>query len=265
MRLERGATLGPTDRPGGGGEDSEGVLETVPEARVSIGHLKWGKLVAEKGGHVISDFEFTRVSENLPKDIQRDIVYPKLCGISSLDVAPGSSERGALVIRSLPDGSMAAARVRFRSEAGDGVRGRPYAQSESWYIDPQTWPKHAAHITSRLADLRAEPDVRSERPANWNEVEPREFTDPEHQILALEGLDADARFLAELISSRSEKEGVVVPSDKFADEKSFLEALGKAVETLHRTNPESVADMRITVGILEREGGWIQFMPQKRE
>ncbi|OGG53553.1 hypothetical protein A2851_03890 [Candidatus Kaiserbacteria bacterium RIFCSPHIGHO2_01_FULL_53_29] len=234
--------------------------DIIPEEQVEIGMVNDGKLVVGENRRVpfAGGYNVTSVTAGL----RNQGIDPLLLHLQlGRDFDPALIQqdmraKGALILKTLPNGDMGIERVRYRSEAGDSaIGGRVHRQSTILEIPAEAWYRNAELFTTVSTALRAEPDS-----ALKINVAPEVLTTVEHEIPLLNELDPNTRYLADLISSNA-KEGTVVPSDKFSDEKSFLEAFGRAVEALYWTDPSSVADLKVTVGIVKLSGGWIQFNP----
>src|SRR4051812_13033232 len=111
----------------------------------AVEELHYGKVVVAKGGplHPDADHKITYRTSGLrrPKAlVPRRLVDET--ALSRAHIEPEWVERGALLFRAVDAGSrgLAAMRVRYRSEAGEGIPGREYQQSTVVFLpDAEYW------------------------------------------------------------------------------------------------------------------------------
>lgn len=283
MALERTSPFlhNAPDKPrGGSGDDydgsdstnaiSEGVLEVVPGGEVKVEFLHYGKRVDKEDRNRVpyqEGYGNTGFSSGFELKSFSAVSWTGIMGrrTGTQDFIDDSRGPGALAIRSLPNGNIAAVRAQYHSEGGDDTAGRIFQQSTSWVIPGQYFEKYASAIGAEISD-RLHTELVSVR-VPWQKLEGQEaqkISVPEHAIVSIDHLDEDARFLADiLLKPRDSK--ALIPSGRFTDEKSFLMALGKALETLKKVAPEKITDIRILVGGLKEdvdlEPQWIQYNP----
>ena len=264
-------------------DTSREILERIPSETGIIEHMNYGKRVlAERSyehmGKKITaknvvpnseGYETTRRSVGMRGvDKVIDLGVAKMLDVqrfSPHSISDYKSQVGILAIRTLADGSVGAVRARFRPEAGDGEGGRVYQQSNSWQIPQEFWTRHAGFILDQLAQLRAVPDLVTEDRRKLAADVPHVFNAPEHAVFTYESLIPDEKYLADVILA-PRKGAVVIPTERFESEGAFLKAFGAAYETVWRMNPESVADLRLAIGVSEELGPeWIQFSPKPDE
>ncbi|GEM_PF-3973034 len=267
MALERFSnriTHSPPDSLSGGSDDaheekgSGAPLEHVPTEKAVLGQVIYGKLIDASGAVTPEGYGVTTRTAGIPQETAHMIKATKMLGISMLDtsnIKPGAKKIGALIIRTLQD-SVVVQRVRLRPEGGEDARGRQYQQASSLLIPIAFWQRNASQLAAKIADLRAIPDSKDVARTERFDKEPDVFESAAHDISTLEGLDANARFIADALLADTVLQ---LPPGMFPDEKSFLTALGKAIETVACIDPEKVSGLGITVGINKLNEQWIQF------
>ncbi len=234
------------------------TLEHIPAEKAAIGQVIYGKLVDASGAVTAEGYGVTAKTAGISQDTAQMIRATNMLGISMFDtsdIKPGAEKIGALIIRTLKD-NVVVQRVRFRPENGEEARGRQYQQASSLLIPVAFWQRNASQLAAKVCSLRAIPDSKDVARTERFDKEPQVFESNAHDISTLEGLDANARFIADALLTDTVLQ---FPPERFPDEESFLVALGKAIETVACIDPEKVSGLGITAGINKLGDQWIQF------
>ena len=227
-----------------------GQMRSLPSlASVNVEHLTYGKLVAGKNGPVPfgRDFEVTRMSAGLAR-WKFDAMRPS--GLTQESwahdkVDPACEGRGVLIVKQVAnpnnptETAVVIARLRFCSEAGEGIVGRRYLQCTSWLVESAEWNRYASSIlTAASSSLTATPDEiipegdaaeesarKSDNLISLPIVAPsiqHQFPEPVRQILghALEQSRSGVR--KELVQG----------NESFRDEDEFLAGIRQALDWL---------------------------------
>lgn len=268
---------------------SESILKHIPAETFEIAECNYGKLIepiraltAEEkekwkksrtfgssgsipettGGHVVPgrDYEITRNSTGLQDEQILQVLPHKFFPFDPLpnDI---KSPQGSLVIRQLPGNIVAAQRARYRPEAGEGRPGREYLQANTLIIPMNFWQRHASQLADRLANLRANPDLISSPESERKNIDPRVVDTEPHDIPTVEGLNEGARLILESLQSSS-RTPIAASPGLFPSEKSFLTALGQAVEVYAYINPNQTPDLKVAIGLANNQklkGRWITY------
>jgi hypothetical protein len=211
--------------------------------------LTYGKLVTGKNGPVPfgRDYEVTRMSAGLARwkfDAMRPSGLTKESW-SHEKIDPACEGRGLLIVKQVADPNNRAetavviGRLRFCSEAGEGIVGRRYLQCTSWLVGSAEWNQHASSIlVAANSSLTATPDEiipagdsaeesarKSDKLISLPVLAPsiqHQLSEPVRQILG---------HVLEQSRSGAWKE-LVLGNESFRDEEEFLAGIRQALDWL---------------------------------
>jgi len=144
-------------------------------ALASIGEVKFGKLVQQPRGPVVTGFEhaITSRTRDMPPDVvdacRPDLLVPADANPIQM-IETWTQEQGGLVIAPLlrPRVSHAdrlwciAGRIRPYTERGVGQGGRPASMLTAWPLPAQAWAQSLPALVAAMGtDLKAEPELAS--------------------------------------------------------------------------------------------------------
>lgn len=219
-------------------------------ASIDVEHLTFGKFVTCENGPVPfgRDYEVTRMSAGLARwkfDAMRPSGLAQNEAWAAEKVDPAFGARGFLLVKQIanPDDvsetGVVLARLRFRSEGGEGVVGRRYLQCKSWLVRPQDWSRYASSILAAagselvaIPDEVTKPDDKATEDARKNDrlislslsvpAAKEQFSGPVRQILK-----------HVLDQAKLEKPvQLALGNESFNDEIEFLNGIGLALDWL---------------------------------
>ena len=214
------------------------------------------------GGHVPgynNGYQVTRKTRGLA-EIEIGLATRELLGFNPLPHEL-KNPYGALIIRQLPSGSIAAQCARFRPEAGEDEKGRSYLQANTLIIPENFWYRHASQLARQVAYLRATPDPVSASNSAREGTDPVVIDTEPHEILTPESSSDGTQFLLKALQSTSETV-ISVPPELFGFEDAFVAALGEAVEIFTQMNPNRPPDLKVAINLSDTrqlQGRWITF------
>jgi hypothetical protein len=226
-------------------EGGLGQMRSLPSfASVDVEHLTYGKLVAGKNGPVPfgRDYEVTRMSAGLAR-WKFDAMRPSGLTQESWShekVDPACEARGLLIVKQVANPNNPAetavviARLRFCSEAGEGVVGRRYLQCTSWLVGYAEWNRHASSILAAAsASLTATPDeiIQEESGRKSDKLISLPILAPSIQHQFSESVRQILGHILEQARSGTRKE-LALGNESFRDEDEFLAGIGQALDWL---------------------------------
>lgn len=225
-------------------------MRSLPSfANINVEHLTYGKLVTTENGPVPfgRDYEVTRMSAGLSRwkfDAMRPSGLARKEAWVAEKVDPAFEARGFLVVKQIanPDNpteiAVVLARLRFRSEGGEGIVGRRYLQCRSWLVQSQDWDLYASSILAAAgSDLLATPDemakpglkARDEEDARKNDgLISLSLSAPRVQ----ERLAAPVRQILKHVLDQARSKSstqLALGNESFKDEIEFIDGIGQAL------------------------------------
>jgi hypothetical protein len=225
-------------------------MRSLPSfAKINVEHLTYGKLVTTENGPVPfgRDYEVTRMSAGLSRwkfDAMRPSGLARKEEWVAEKVDPAFEARGFLVVKQVANPGNGAeiavvlARLRFRSEGGEGIVGRRYLQCKSWLVQSQDWDLYASAILAAArSDLLATPDEMAKPGLNASDEEDARKND---RLISLslsaprvqEHLTAPVRQILKHVLDQARLKisaQLALGNESFKDEIEFIDGIGQAL------------------------------------
>ena len=218
---------------------------------IQIDHLNYGKLTVGENRRVPSSegYGVTRRSKGLSQTPEGNFLPASLLEIKKFDrdmIDEAARKQGCFFVRTVRNGSnkVVILRSRFRPEDGEDGSGRMYQQTAVWVVRPNDWADNPAGILAEASrSLRARPDLVDEPSRDRIDIDPlTPSIAPSSGIRA--PLSIGAKMILNMLlpsalqgddGDTSEDRGIFFGKGDFADEATFLAAVGEALAELGPT------------------------------
>jgi hypothetical protein len=225
------------------------VIATITDIRAfSAEHLTFGKLVEDHAGAIAraAESEVTSASTGLDRWVRPTLSPQFLTNPEPWepsDLCANSRLRGALLVRPVQLAAsgpfhMAAARIRYRPEAGERMAGRVTAQSSARIFGLVDWLRNAAFVADQiLPALEARPDL-ARRRAHERLFEPPLAFRP--RLLTDTPVSSVPSGVWLIIDALAEGRSCHLGTETFGSEAAFLQGMARVFDLLDETAPHGL-------------------------